>query len=180
MKRIVTTLFQKWPEYLLEIVVITASILGALAMENWNEKNKLLKEERQILLDIKSNLESNRNMLEIGRSINMMTIGHYEKLMDHIEKNLPYNSELDSAFSNITTWHSPFFTYTAYESLKNKGIDLISNSQLKKCISNIYDFHFTYLVNDYGKGEWSIATSIVEPILIRHVRFDKSKRSNDS
>jgi hypothetical protein len=37
MKRIIILFKQKWPQYIIESVVIIASILGAYALDNWNE-----------------------------------------------------------------------------------------------------------------------------------------------
>ena len=58
MKKILETLRLKWAEYLLEIIVIIIGILGAFALNNWNDFRKLEKEENQLFSKILSDLRS--------------------------------------------------------------------------------------------------------------------------
>ncbi len=65
MKRILTTLSQKWPEYLLEILVLIIGIYGAFAVDNWNENRKSDAEEINLFKNILTDLQSD-SLLAVG------------------------------------------------------------------------------------------------------------------
>lgn len=64
MKRILTTLTQKWPEYLLEILVLIIGIYGAFAVEEWNEDRKWKKETIKITKSLNSEFIKNEQELQ--------------------------------------------------------------------------------------------------------------------
>lgn len=65
MKRILITLKEKWPEYLLEIIVIILGILGAYALDNWNDERIAKSQERVLLENIIDDLTSDSIHFEI-------------------------------------------------------------------------------------------------------------------
>lgn len=60
MKRIFYILKEKWPEYILEILVITIGILGAFALNNWNEHNKAKAQEKEYITRLIEDLTKDR------------------------------------------------------------------------------------------------------------------------
>ncbi len=153
-----------------EIALVMIGILLALQVNNWNEERKLIQTEQQLLIDIKENLISSRQELITGKELNEVINNNNLIIYRAIEQDLVLTDSIQQAFASISNWHSPFFTYTAYESLKSKGLDLVRNQDLKKKIAQMYDRHFEFLVNDYDKAEWA-AVETKKRILVRHVRF---------
>lgn len=66
MKRILKTLSKKWPEYLLEILVLIIGIYGAFALEEWNEDVQQSKKQETIRKNLIVEFEANLEQLELA------------------------------------------------------------------------------------------------------------------
>ena len=95
----------------------------------------------------------------------MQTVESYQILMHHAKEKLQQEDSLDIHFGRLTNWESPYLNFSAFESLKTKGLDLISNLKLKKEIINIYERNFNSLINDYDRSEWEFVTGVVTAAL---------------
>jgi hypothetical protein len=117
-----------------EIILVVIGILIALSINNWNENRKLKLQEIDLLKDIQADLKA--SIIEIDRNIitNEKTVILNRLIAKYLQENLPYEKVLDTAFGRITAWSSPYLTFTAYETLKNKGLELIQNDSLKKLL----------------------------------------------
>jgi len=158
MIKILETLKRKWSEYLLEIIVIMIGILGAYALNNWNEWRKDRAREISTLENLAENLELNINRIDIR--LELLQRDHRSgQIIFAILKSK--NDKIDSIgfhfhqalMNNVRL----VLTQAGYEALKNIGFDIIRNKSLKKEIINLFENTYT----DLSVGqEWGEA---VEP-----------------
>jgi hypothetical protein len=153
-----------------EIILVMVGILLALQINNWNENRKLQNEELNLLLELKSNLEVTLNNFKNDTLDNIKSIDQFEKIESYIKEDLPYHSELDTAFRQLTGWRSPYPIYTAYTTLKTKGLDIISNVTLRNKIVNLYEFRYIVLSTDYDQYEWNLMQAVVTPFYSKFIR----------
>ena len=86
MKRILNTLKEKWPEYILEILVITVGIFGAFLLNSWNDKVKSRNQQAAFLTNILSNLEEDKVQLDSLVKFAGDVIERTDKLIDSYKK----------------------------------------------------------------------------------------------
>lgn len=135
-----------------EIILIVIGIMIAIQLNNWNENRKsrnkeikVLKELRADLLQHLSDFEMNVNDLETWKNSSEVII----YCMNH---NVPYNDTLDHHFINLYRYFSFTLNETTYNTLKQSGLDLITNDSLRKSISDLYAnqfSHFRHLFDTY-------------------------------
>ena len=141
MKRILTTLSQKWPEYLLEIIVLIIGIYGAFALENWRDDRNELKKERKYLESLLIDLKEQSNVIEeqVLYENSVRTVCYYI-LENSIEELL--KSDPDTLVSLISSLRTRM-TFTSFdrtfEDLKTTGnLRVISNDAIKNEIITYY------------------------------------------
>lgn len=122
-----------------EIVLVVIGILIALSINNWNESRKQNIREIETLSSIQESLKRDKIELESVIPSNNRIRNSIDVLLNHMEKNLPYQDSLSYHFFNSTTTWVANFQKSAFETLKSEGINLISNNDLRKDIVEYYD-----------------------------------------
>jgi len=179
MKKLIKHIKEEWYKYLLEILVLIIGIYGAFALENWNDQRKQKIEERILLQDIRSNLEKTLYDLTSDTLEIQTNLKHYRTIEKVINENLPYSSVLDTAFGKLTRWSSPYITSTAYQALKSKGTDILSNRALQNSIVNLFEGEFQLISEDYNEAEWVFYQSINIPYFSKNFqRIDQMNSHN--
>lgn len=141
MKRILNTFSQKWPEYIIEALVIVASILGAYALDNWNEERKEEKQEREYLLSMSEDLESQMTIIErqldFEKTCNSMLNFILDKGVLNLRNENP--DTLVLLLNDLRTRTTFQSIDPTFEDLKSTGnIRLISRPGLKKKVIFYY------------------------------------------
>lgn len=156
------------PTALLEVALIFFGITLAIGLDNWNTERNERHEELALLVELKSNLEKNLNILNEDTSYNEDTVASYMKLLSHIGTKQPYSDDLSTDFAKLDNWASPYLTSSAYETIKSRGLDLISDSALRQEIVNLFEVEYVLLVNDDDRTEWINYEVSTVPLMLRH------------
>jgi len=146
MKRILSTLKEKWPEYILEILVITIGIFGAFELANYGENRSLRRAELEILKGCKTELvtdlaEINFNRNELRKSQNALNL-----ILEVLENDGSYHDSLASHF--IYTLIPIHFVHStsSFETAKSKGLDIISNAEIRNKLIAVYDSQYDFFL----------------------------------
>ena len=148
MKKILETLRSKWVEYLLEIIVIVIGILGAYALNNWNEGRKDRVRQESYLKSLKGDFSKDtleiRNILKYQIQDSLMISMYQEKLTDE-------NASLDDLVRimvydwdpRITILRS--FNTNTVEALVSTGDMNLIDSELLNNLANLKNLQEAYI-----------------------------------
>ena len=161
-----------WRYAIGEIILIFIGITIAIWFNNWNESKKARIVEVKSLIEIKEAIS--QDLGDIKENIAGFTyrVKLYLMLLNHIENELPLSEELKNLFpflQGITTFLSHI---GPYETLKSRGIEIITNDTIRNKVSMYYDLEYERIQTN-EKQHHNHYNDYIKTALMKH--FDLSK-----
>jgi len=153
MKKIFRHLKKDWYKYLIEILVVVVGILIAIALNNWNENNKLRSLEKATLIEISNALESDLTQLKNWIYVKQLQESNVVAILDYLEANNSNNDTINN------TWQSGFlrpqyiFSTSPYDLLKSRGFDIIRGDKIRRDIQTYYDKSVPTLLDALSRNQ---------------------------
>jgi uncharacterized protein with PQ loop repeat len=130
-----------------EIILVVIGILIALQINNWNEGNKTKKEEVKILNEIKIALNNDLKFIDINLRGHDQTIRDLEIIKEQLLLEKPTNDSLNHLYGSLLFTNSVDITTGPFETLKSRGLGLISNDKLRNEILFYYEQPVKYAID---------------------------------
>jgi hypothetical protein len=158
-----------------EIALIFIGITLALGFNGWSEARERDALERTSLQELLSSLEANDSALAENVRADVTYAMAAQRVIDHLEHGAPWNDSLGGAYSMVFYFASPYFTTAAYEQLKARGLDIISDDTIRVATVHLYETSYQYLTSDIDRFMWMIEETTLLPSGLANLRWEAGK-----
>ena len=129
---------QEWYKYLLEILVITIGILGAFALNSWNEKRQIRESEQVILRNLKEELQANEQAFQEIFDQHELSMNCTVELLKYFGRDI--SSVPSETFDTLTFHSEAWYTFEPVDgymkSIISSGkLDHLRSEKLKAMIT---------------------------------------------
>ena len=121
-----------------EIILVVIGILIALQINNWNDVRKTKNYEQEILSLISQNLKNDSIALSTQIAFSKEATHLTDNLLVEVSKGI-YSNDLNQKLGKIMSFEMFKSQSSAFEILKSKGIDVISDRALQLELISYYD-----------------------------------------
>lgn len=140
MKRLFKTFAEKWPEYLLEVLVITLGILGAYILNNWNENRKSIRATEEALTNVLVDLRRDSIQFQFHYTNSEQLAGNLGKTINNL-LNEGADDSLEYYFNRSKGYLIAVVQNSAFQSMNQLGlVPNITDKDLRYELMRYYDY----------------------------------------
>lgn len=158
-----------WRYALGELVLIFVGITLALAASAWYENRQERKEEvgllRQFQVALTADLEELERIFDTENEVH----ARVSSLLDHMAGNEPYSQAVEDVVNAILTFRGVRANVSAYEALKSRGFELVSDEDLRFQLINYYE-ELAPTLRDIYQNDRDMVTEQAIPYYYEHLR----------
>ncbi|MAZ72721.1 MAG: hypothetical protein CMC70_06205 [Flavobacteriaceae bacterium] len=156
-----------------EIILVVIGILIALQINNWNENRKVQKLEAQIYTELKSDLLKTRNDIQKTISQHREIFNLSQNLIIDIYNKKPYSDTIYDSFTRAGVDFQIIPKTSAFENLKNIGLNTLSNDSLRIDITNLFQLDLKRLDDELGMDRAGISIpTLLSPYQYKYLFVD--------
>lgn len=152
-----------------EIILVVMGILIALQIDTLYTNHQLQKTERKYLAEIRNNLKFDLRDIQFNIDFNEGKLRSNIIVLQYLSKEVPYSDTLDFHFSNLSYTTRTLPNSSTYETVKSRGLDIISNDSLRQQITTLYDFYYKNLIDFETKDDHPFQFQVLLPEVIKAI-----------
>ena len=137
-----------WRYAIGEVVLIVVGVSIALAASSWYENRQLRGDEFAVLAELQTTLREDLNSITIAYDTIHRVDQEIVSFVDHVESGNLTSTETSAGIKSIQRFITLNIRYGPYETLKARGINLITNRSLRASLTSLYEDEIPNLVED--------------------------------
>lgn len=160
-----------------EIILVVIGILIAVNIDDWNKEKENRVLEIKYLKELKGSLLFDLGDINFNITFNQSRKKSNEIVLAHLRAELPYHDSLDFHLSNLVFSTRTLPKTSAFESLKNKGLEIISNDSLRSELALMYSFSYHNAIDFETKDDHPFQFDVLWPVVMQAIEIDSLGKS---
>jgi len=162
-----------WKYGIGEVFLIVVGVSIALAANSWYESRKLRGDETAILSGLQATLREDLERVHTGFDTITDANQRIKLFVNRVESDGLSQPDIDDGIGAIMRFVTLHIRYGPYETLKARGIDLVSDESLRVRITTLYEDELPNLIED-SEIDRRRSTEQYTPYIIDHFWLEES------
>lgn len=164
----------KW--FAAEYFIVVLGVLTAVAINAWWVETQEHEVETETLRELRDALTRDLGDIAINVRIHERAAASAALLQAHMQARRPYADTLDAHFGHVLLATFAVRDETAYETLKQRGLDTVTDDSLRAAIGRLYGVSYP-TITPFQDRTWDFVDSQQTPFYnanFRDIRFTQS------